>query len=123
VSVTGDLSHKHEVDIAEAFNGRISKASGSQWNGPADGRHSRYKTSVAFAWDCKAAMPGTKSISVTRAMLDKIEEQALGERPMIPLRFYSSERGAIEHDWIALKKDDLQELIERLHQLEEMVNG
>jgi hypothetical protein len=106
------LSRLHEADIAEWLGGAQSKSSGNQWHDPADGRHDPYDE-FAFAWDCKCVLPGTKSLSISRLDLTKITEQARGRRPMMPLRFYASERGLIEHDWIAIKAQDLRELIER----------
>lgn len=113
MSTIKKLADRHEEDVAEWFDGRKSKSSGNQRNDRADGRQNHYDVEFAFSWDCKAAMPGTKSISVTRDMLDKIEEQAGFERPMIPLRFYDNERGGVAHDWAAIKMDDLIELVQR----------
>lgn len=119
MSVISRLANLHEEFIASVLRGRKTKASGSQWNDPGDGRHNRHNhlTPFAFGWDCKCAMPGTKSISITRDMLDKIIEQAGGERPMIPLRFYATERGAVQYDWLAMPVSDLVEMIEYMEDL------
>lgn len=109
------LADQHEVDVAELLGGRKTKSSGNQWNDPADGRTDRRDVEFAFAWDCKAAMPETKSVSVTREMLNKIIEQAGGERPAIPLRFYDTWRGEVDHDWVVIRLDDLAEMTERLN--------
>ena len=106
MSLVKKLSVKHEEDVHEWLGGHLARSSGNQFADQADGRRSRYRSAFGFAWDCKAAMPGTKSVSITREMLDKIQAQAHGERPMVPLRFYDSERGHVEHDWVALKMDD-----------------
>lgn len=117
MSLAGRLSAKHEADIAEWLKGHASVSSGSQWHDQADGRQNRYTQEFAWAWDCKCAMPGTKSIGVTREMLHKLIEQAHGERPMLPLRWYSSERGQVELDWVAVPKADLADVFDRLEQL------
>jgi len=110
VSIISKLALLHEEYIAGRFMTTRNRGSGNQWNNQADGGIDRSDFEFAFRWDCKAAMPGTKSISVSREMLGKIQEQAHGARPMIPLRFYSSERGQVEHDWIAIRADDFEEM-------------
>lgn len=119
MSVISRLANKHEEDIAELLDGVKSKASGSQWTNPADGRHSRHERTFAFAWDCKAAMPGTKSIGITREMLRKIESQCEGERPAIPLRFYLTESGRVEFDWVAINVHHLAEMMRYIEGLED----
>ena len=86
------LSRKHEDDIAGWFGGRRHAGSGNQFTKQLDGR-TGFAGEWDFAWDCKAAMPGTQSITVTRTMLDKIVNQAHGRRLMLPMRFYDTERG------------------------------
>lgn len=105
------LADLHEDHVAMLLGGRKSKGSGNQWNDPADGRQSG-EFEFAFAWDCKAAMPGTNSISVTRPMVSKIRTQASPQRLALPLRFYSDERGGVEADLIAVTLDDFAEMID-----------
>jgi hypothetical protein len=112
MSVISKLAELHELDIARWFGGRKSKSSGNQFNDQADGRHNRYHRAIAFAWDCKAAMPGTKSISITRSMLAKLEEQAHAEQPLLPIRFYATERGQVEYDYTLIRTQDLRALLE-----------
>ena len=112
MNVRTRLSRQHEDAVVAAIGGHQSKSSGNQWNDAADGRHDRYDE-FAFAWDCKCVLPTTKSLSISREDLAKITEQARGRRPMLPLRFYASERGAVEHDWVAIKFEDFKELLER----------
>jgi hypothetical protein len=116
VSVTKRLADRHEEDIHEWLGGRKTRASGSQWADQADGRHNHLNDNFAFAWDCKCAMPGTKSISITRDMLEKLEHQVQAERPMLPIRFYADERGGVEYDYIAVRADDLREMLEALNE-------
>lgn len=106
------LADAHEVFVADLLGARQSRASGSQWHDQADGRQSRYAVDFAFAFDCKAAMPGTKSISVTRAMWDKLEQQSHGERSLLPLRFYTTLRGEVWRDLVVMNLHDLAELLE-----------
>ncbi len=115
--ITKKLADAHEVDMAELLQGRKTKSSGNQLNDPADGRHAPYDE-LGLAWDCKCAMPGTKSISITREMLSKIEHEAHLLKPAIPIRFYATERGAVEHDWIAIRLQDFLELLDRVREEE-----
>lgn len=109
MSLAKDMGDKHEKTLAEAFGARVSPGSGNQWHKPADGRQNRYEVPFAFAWDGKSTR--AKSISVTREMLDKIVEQAHGERPMIGLRFYGDDRLRQHEDWVVLRLDDLVEML------------
>jgi hypothetical protein len=104
------MSEKHEEFIAEAFGGRKSRGSGSQWRDPADGRMDRRGDIICFAWDCKSTRHA--SITIKRVDLDKVTEQAHGDRPMLPLRFYDDDRLRGFEDWALVKVDDLGELIE-----------
>lgn len=108
------LADLHERDIAEWFGGSMTKGSGNQFNGQGDGALSRFTHEMGWTWDCKCALPGTKSIGVTRDMAEKITFQAHGNNPLLPLRFYSSLRGAIEHDLLVVRVSDFRELLDRL---------
>jgi len=110
--ITKKLADLHEEYLADVLQGRKTKSSGNQLHDPADGRNAPYSP-LGFAWDCKCAMPGTKSISITREMLSKIEHESHGMlMPGVPIRFYESERGAVEHDWIAIRTEDLRALLD-----------
>jgi hypothetical protein len=74
-----------------------------------DGRHDRYEAPVAFAWDGKSTRAA--SITVTRKMWEKAMLQAHGERPMLALRFYDSDRLAIGTDLVVISLHDLAELL------------
>jgi hypothetical protein len=103
-----EMAAQHERWIAATLGGRKTKASGSQWNDPCDVRENRYADSYAFAYDGKSTRG--KSVSVTRDMLKKLVEQAGGERPMLPIRFYDDDRLRRYEDWVLLRADDFQEL-------------
>ena len=108
------LSQLHEDDIAGWFgNGTRHPGSGNQFTKPLDGR-TGFAGEWDFAWDCKAAMPGTQSISVTQSMLDKLVSQCYGRRPMLPLRFYNTERGDYfgHQDLIVIRASDAIALLE-----------
>ena len=107
------LSRLHEADIASWFDGTQHVGSGNQYHHQGDGR-TGYHGEWDFRWDCKAAMPGTQSITVTRAMIDKLIEQCHGARPMLPMRFYDNERGGFNpnHDLVVLRADDAIALVE-----------
>ena len=79
-----------------------------------DGRNNRYDQPFAFAWDCKATL--SKSVSIPRTMTAKAVEQADGERPLIPIRFYDDESLRSHEDWVLVRWDDFLEI-------EEIVNA
>lgn len=110
-SIKHKLSRKHEADIAEALGGVQSKSSGNQWHDQTDGRTHPYDR-FSMAWDCKAAMPGTKSITITREDLAKVREQSHGQTPLMPMRWYLSERGHVEFDMVLVPAAFLAELLE-----------
>jgi hypothetical protein len=102
------MSDKHETDIAAALGGRKNRGSGNQWANPIDGRQNRYRRRFAWAWDCKATFQ--KSASITREMLKKLRDQAEGERPALPIRFYDNERLTSHDDWVLIRMEDFMEL-------------
>jgi hypothetical protein len=108
------MGHAHEVYLAKLFGGRMSRGSGNQWREPADGRHNHHDP-YALAWDGKSTEG--RSISITRAMVEKIIEQAGGERPMLGLRFYANHALDVAHDWVAIRAVDLAEMREELLEL------
>jgi len=116
---TRDMSDKHESLLVAVLGGRRTPGSGNQANNPMDGRHNRYEQPIAFAWDGKSTL--AQSISVTREMWAKAEEQALGERPMLALRFYDNERLTRYIDLATISLDDLVELLQTIEQLQERV--
>lgn len=88
---TSKMGQRHEAWIAENFEGRQTRGSGNQWKDPLDGRQDHDSGAYVFAWDGKSVMG--KSVSVTRAMWAKVQEQAKPhEIPLMPLRFYDDER-------------------------------
>ena len=111
MSLNRRMSKKHEEYLAKVFAGRVTPGSGNQPVNPMDVRQSRYERAVAFAIEGKSTLG--KSISVTRAMLDKAKRQAHGERPMIALRFYNDDRLKGFEDWSLVRQDDLLELMEK----------
>jgi hypothetical protein len=104
----GDL---HEKFLAELNDGIKSKASGSQWTDQGDGRNNRLTQPFAFCWDGKSTCG--QGITLTRTMIEKIREQAAGERPMFGLRWYASERlDEVAEDWVAIPADEWREVLE-----------
>lgn len=85
---TRKMSSRHEADLAQVLGGRVTRNSGSVWVDTADGKHDGSQA-FSFAWDGKATLG--KSISVTRAMVAKVRDQAGPHIPMIPLRWYRDE--------------------------------
>lgn len=116
---TRKMSDAHEKHLAEVFNGRQTRGSGNQFVEQTDVRQSHREKAVAFAMDGKSTR--ARSITIKRDDLDKLREQAHGERPMLPIRFYSDDRLRIFEDWDLLREDDMLELVERseaLHRVE-----
>lgn len=105
---TRDLSDRHEAHLVQVLGGRRTPGSGNQANNPMDGRHNRYTSGLAFAWDGKATLG--KSLSISLAMWEKAQEQALGERPMLALRWYLNERLTDQVDLVAVSLDDFVEM-------------
>jgi len=106
---TRAMSDKHEKDLAELLGGRVTPGSGNGWANPMDVRQHRYDP-FAFALDGKSTLAA--SMSVTREMWEKAQEQAGGERPGLPLRFYDTERLAVGLDLIVISLDDFAELLD-----------
>jgi hypothetical protein len=114
------MSRDHERDVAERLGGRQTRGSGNQWHGPMDGRQDRYCKSIAFAWDCKATRG--ESLGVGRRMWAKAVEQANGERPCIPLRFYRNDRlTEKDPDLVVLDFNDFEEMLETIDTLTEQL--
>jgi hypothetical protein len=107
---TRKLSDAHEIWLADLFGARRTKGSGNQWQNQTDGRMSSREKTYAFSYDGKATLG--KSVGVTREMWTKVVEQALPERPMLPLRFYDNERLEVGLDLVVMSAYDAAEIIE-----------
>jgi hypothetical protein len=103
------MSDAHEIFLADLLDGRRAVGSGNQFNDQMDGRNRRYATRYALAWDGKATLSG--SVSVSRAMWAKAVEQSHGETPMLALRFYDTERLAVGRDLVVLDAHDFAEIL------------
>lgn len=116
------MGELHEEFLAQLNDGVKSKASGSQWTDPGDGRNNRLTDPFAFCWDGKSTC--TEGITVTRAMIAKIREQAGGERPQIGLRFYATQRlDEVSEDWIAIPAADFAELLAAVRNPPEIIQA
>lgn len=107
-SLNHEMGEAHETWLVRHLGGRKTPGSGNQFRNPMDGRHNRYTSRFAFAWDGKSTRG--ESISISRAMLKKAKEQADGERPMVALRFYDDDRLRGYEDWFVIRADDFFEL-------------
>lgn len=109
-----EMGDRHEQHLVDTLGGRQSKGSGNQWHNPMDGRHSRYTEEFAFAWDGKSTTTGTVSIPLT--MWEKAVEQANGERAMLALRWYPTERPTVTNsdgtDLVCISLYDMTDLLE-----------
>lgn len=113
---TRRMSDAHEIFLVDLFGGRRMRGSGNQFNGQMDGRHDHREESVAFAWDGKSTFG--KSIGVSLEMWAKAVEQSHGERPMLALRWYGSERLNSVLDLVAVDAQDQAELLDRSRELD-----
>jgi hypothetical protein len=108
---TRAMSERHEAYLAELFDGRTTRNSGAGVD-KTDGRERRIDLGDrAFAWDGKSTMAA--SISITREMWDKTEEQAHPDLPLVPLRFYDNHRLEGSLDLVVIHAEDLANLIRR----------
>jgi hypothetical protein len=106
---TRRMSDAHEEFLADLLGGRMTKGSGNQWHDQSDGKMPR-DLPYSFAWDGKATFG--KSIGVSREMWAKIRKQAHDRRPMIPLRFYDTEKLDVALDLVVVLADDFACLVE-----------
>jgi hypothetical protein len=114
---TQRMGELHELHTAELLGGYKTKGSGSSTD-KADGAH-HHDDLFAFRWDGKSTKG--KSITITLDMLDKLFEQAGGERPALPLRWYGNEAlTKVLYDLIAIKDVDLSELLDEAGKADEL---
>jgi hypothetical protein len=108
------MSDAHEEFLVGLLGGRQTRGSGNQWTNPMDGRHNRLAVPYAFAWDGKATL--SDSITISRSkMWDKAVKQAGGERPMLALRWYDNERLDVGLDLVVVRAYDMSEMLEALN--------
>ena len=100
----------HERDLAVLLGGRQTRGSGNQFADQMDGRHDPYDD-LALAWDCKSTR--SNSVGVSKRMWEKALEQAHGARPILPIRFYGSDRLDIELDLVVASLNDFVEILDR----------
>jgi hypothetical protein len=109
------MGELHEVHLADVFGGRKSRGSGNQWDDPADGRNDHTRQALAFSWDGKSTTGS--SITVSLAMIEKIREQAKGERPAIGLRWYGNQAlTLVDEDGVLITTEDMEELLAEARQ-------
>lgn len=110
MSLAKKMGNEHESWVCALLGATQSRGSGNQWANPIDGRQNRMTQSFAFAFDGKSTLG--KSIGVSRVMWEKARQQAGGERPMLALRFYDTERLSVGHDLIVVSAHDFAEVLE-----------
>lgn len=113
MSLAKKMGDAHENFLTEILGGRKTRASGSVWKDQMDGRHNRMDVPFAFAWDGKSTLAG--SVSVSRKMWEKAREQAAGERPLLGIRFYDTERLDVGEDLVVLSAHDFAEMLEEVN--------
>jgi hypothetical protein len=102
------MGDAHEEHFTDVLGQRKTRGSGNQWRDQLDGKHNRLDTEWAFASDGKSTLK--KSISVSLEMWKKIVEQAGGDRPTMPVRFYGNESLKVEADLILSDLYDFAEM-------------
>ncbi len=115
MSLNKRMGDKHEDFCAMILHGNATRGSGNQWHNQLDGKMTRV-VSYPYGWDCKSTLK--QSISVSRKMWEKAVEQAGGFHPMIPLRFYDTERLDVGLDLAVVNLHDLAELLEIANECE-----
>jgi hypothetical protein len=107
------MANYHEDYLAQLNEGVRSRGSGSQPHDKGDGRNQHLDPAdggFSFCWDGKSTLG--KGITVTREMIDKITEEAAGERPMLGLRWYDTDNlQRVGADWIAVSGADWCEVL------------
>lgn len=106
---TAEMGRLHEEYLAQINDGKKTAASGSGWAEQADGRN-HHDLPFAYRWDGKSTLG--QSITVTLPMVEKILDQAHGERPQIGLRWYGDDRlKSVLADWVAVRAADWEETL------------
>lgn len=114
-STTRDMSDKHEADLQKWMGdgALVTRGSGNQARSPMDVRQSRHHVPWAFALDGKS----TKAASMSFRLEDwfKAEEQAHGEHPGMPVRFYTPRLQVVKdlilvdlHDFIEMRGEAIR---------------
>ena len=104
------MSQSQEKWLTEVLGGIPQPGSGNQPARPLDGRMDHHRSPVAFAWDAKSTL--ADSITLTKLMWQKVIEQSHGEWPLLPIRFYHSDRLTSHLDLAVISMHDLLELLE-----------
>jgi hypothetical protein len=107
--------YDHFLD--RVLGGDKAHHSGAHFDNPTQDGQSGREAGFVFAW--YAAATRGDSISVSRAMWEKAAEWALGDRPMVALRFYDSETIATcpKLDLAVVSLLTLTEMVDRIDQL------
>ena len=112
---TRQMSDAQEEHIAEVFGVRRTRGSGNQFRDQMDDRGHRMDEAVALAFDGKSTLGD--SISIKKADLDKADEQAYGEAPVMAYRFYDDWTLKNFQDRYLVTENTLLELVQRSRRL------
>jgi len=95
-----DRSRRQEKEGAKAYSGKTVRGSGSgRMKGDIDSKY--------FRIECKRTDKKQKSITVTQAFLEKIEEEAFGAGKLPALEI---EIGSYK-PWVIIRREEFQNLI------------
>jgi len=117
-SPTAEMGRLHEVARGRVLGGQKTGSSGNQWDDQLDG-HTPLGGQWTFRWDGKSTLG--ESITITRKMLDKLNEQAQGDRIALPMRWYANGKlTEVAWDLVAIRDVDLSEILEAARKWEEV---
>lgn len=112
-TLSQQMADAHEAEIAEWTGGKVQKGSGNQFHAQGDTKNGEYLVPFPITSDGKATMGS--SISVSRAMWQKIVEQTFNQNPALFLRFYEphTTRLTVDLDLGVVRAGLLVELLEK----------
>lgn len=104
------MADNHELWIREQIQGRTPKGSGNQWHDQLDAKNGTRNTPFPIGADGKATL--NKSLTISREMWKKLQDQCFGEIPTWWGRFYRDENLLISDlDLVALEAEDFQRIL------------
>ena len=109
---TRQMSDAHEAFLAGLIDGRRTPGSGNQFANQLDVRNDGRRQEWPFALDGKSTF--ARSISVSLAAWNKVEDQAHLESPGLALRFYHDERLRLSTDLIVISAFEFRNMLEEL---------
>ena len=109
----------YEDFVARVLGGDKASRSTAHFHNPANAPTNGPADDFVFAWNTAATRSG--SIEVSKAMWDRACQWAWGDRPMLALRFYDSQRVETSPrlDLAVVSLLTLTEMVDRIDQLDQ----